>query len=189
MRRIITLLVVLAIATIVWLRPRAFNRPSTQPANATNQSVSANNPAGTIDGASTPELIPDATAYSLFFKFVARYNRVHGGKALESYMQQRSLQDIDTEALLKIAQEYEDARKPLDQKISALSGLLDQQPQANTQLKKLKRHRELLLENKIALLRDRLGQDRANRIQQYIHDFVKRQTKILPPRSKGPVGH
>lgn len=57
-------------------------------------------PPGTIDGAFTPELIPDDVAYSLFFNFVAGRGTEKQKNSLKSYMQQVQLGDIDVEALI-----------------------------------------------------------------------------------------
>ncbi|MGI9065328.1 MAG: hypothetical protein ACR2HX_02845 [Pyrinomonadaceae bacterium] len=68
--------------------------------------ASSQDPPGTIDGAVTPELIPDDVAYSLFFNFVGGRETEKAKNALKSYMQQVQLGDVDLEALISTSQEY-----------------------------------------------------------------------------------
>lgn len=186
MRRIFPLLALVALGAVGTLLTHLFGVNQTKnPADPVSL-ASTENRAGTVDGALTPELIPDVTAYSLFFKFIARHNTAD---ELDSYLQQRSLQGIDAYALLKMAKEYEDDRRPLEKKINALTALQSQQPQIKPQLEEVKRRKELLVSEKIALLRDRLGQSGAERIQQYVREYVKQQIKVFPERSKRSAQH
>src|SRR6266550_5251571 len=68
-------------------------------------------PKGTIDGAKTPDLIPDEVAYSLFFNFVAARVTKDEKNSLRSYMRQHNLDAISVDALIGAGNDVQRASK------------------------------------------------------------------------------
>src|SRR6266478_5535709 len=126
MRKFIILLYIAVISTAAFVvKPKGYTERSTStvtaPRAATAQAATpVQDPLGTINGAVTPELIPDDVAYSLFFNFVAGRGTEKEKNSLKSYMRQVQLGDIDVEALISISQEYQQALNTIDNQQSVL---------------------------------------------------------------------
>lgn len=141
-------------------------------------------PTGTIDGAATPNLIPDEVAYSLFFNFLAGRTTEKEKNTLKSYMQQAQLADVNLEALLSTAQEYQRDLNAIDEQRSAL---LNDNHQGVTgienRLNELNQRKLDLVNEKLASLPNRLGKAGAENVRRHVMEYIKRKVKIIP----GPV--
>lgn len=147
-------------------------------------------PPGTIDGAFTPELIPDDVAYSLFFNFVAGRGTEKQKNSLKSYMQQVQLGDIDVEALISTSQEYQQALNALDSQQSALGRANHQSMRdIETQQNELKQRKLALVNEKVESLPNRLGIAGAENVRRHVMEYIKRKVKIIPGPVMLPTAH
>jgi hypothetical protein len=150
----------------------------------------AQDPPGTIDGAVSPQLIPDDVAYSLFFNFVAGRQTEKERNRLKSYLQQVQLAEIDTEALISISQEYQRAVDDIDTKQSALSRTNHlQNKDLEIQLAELQQRRLALVDEKVKSLPARLGDRAAENVRRHVMEYIKRKVKIIPGPTMQPTQH
>ncbi|SRR6266851_3652320 len=163
----------------------------TAPKDGTAQAATLlQDPPGTIDGAITPELIPDDVAYSLFFNFLAGRGTEKEKNSLRAYMQQVQLGDIDLEALISTSQEYQNALNNIDTQQSALARANHQDLRGiETQLNELQQRRLVLLNEKVQSLPNRLGKTGAANIQRHVMEYIKRKVKIIPGPMTPEMAH
>jgi hypothetical protein len=128
-------------------------------------------PIGTIDGATTPDLIPDEVAYSLFFNFVAGRVTRDERNSLRSYMRLHNLDVISVDALIGAGNDFQSASKTIDELAGSLT------PQV------LKQRKAALIKERIASLPDRLGTPGADDVRRHVREYLKTKVKIIP----GPV--
>ena len=190
MRRLITLLGFIVIATTIIVVAVASRGPEKAKAAlagpetfTTYAPVILQDPPGTIDGAITPELIPDDIAYSLFFKFVAGRRTDDEKNRLRFYLQQRDLDGIDVEALIRTADELQEADRALDNDQIALTvPPRDRSPAMEARVAGLKERKRALVNEEVALLPNRVGQNGAERVRRHVIEYMKRKIKIIPER-------
>ncbi len=152
--------------------------------------ASSQDPPGTIDGAVTPELIPDDVAYSLFLNFVGGRETEKAKNALKSYMQQVQLGDVDLEALISTSQEYQQALNTIDNQQSLIvranhKSIRD----IETQLNEFKQRKLALVNEKVESLPNRLGKAGAENVRRHVMEHVKRKVKIIPGPVMPPTAH
>ncbi len=142
------------------------------------------NPPGTIDGSVTPQLIPDSTAYQLFFNFFSNRTASERGK-LQAYCNKATLASLNLDSILAAAAYYQQLVAPVDAQAQAIR---DGNPHAtaqdaalvNAQFAHLQAQREALVTAVIAKLPDFVGPDGAVAIRQHIDGRIKPRTKIVP---------
>lgn len=98
-----TIISLLIVSISIFAVAKKYSQPS-QVQNTTNQIPQKANPPGTIDGAKTPDLIPDAKAYEIFLLSVAipPISSEFEKSSAKSKFKRAELEDSDTEAVMKI---------------------------------------------------------------------------------------
>src|SRR5260370_28142991 len=106
-------------------RPRMREtRGDPYPSTADARPVQTNLPEhqGTIDGAVTPELIPDDVAYSLFLNFLAAHQSPDQKNSMKAYFKYHpQLNGIDVDTLMRVAEEFQAVNKAIDDDERALA--------------------------------------------------------------------
>lgn len=151
-----------------------------------------------VDGAQTPEQIPDRVAYALIFRAVAGRHSEAQKKSIRSYIAQLGLgreacescpgkrpvnpgePDSEIEALVEAAEEYHRQVSLLDGEAKAIKDATWQNPtpEAYAALANLQRRKEELTTSVVAGLERRLGPDASARLRQNVEGRVKPLTKI-----------
>jgi hypothetical protein len=154
---------------------------------------------GTIEGAKTPELIPDHAAYSILFRFISNRETDVEKKRIRSYIrqiifrcqncgkpnkgnQQPESDNGDTEALIAIAEQYYQRVKILDQQADEIrgTGLSNLDKHAISQLTTLGTQKEKLALEVAASLPNHLSAAGVENVRRHINEYVKRRIKIVP---------
>lgn len=138
-------------------------------------------PPGTIDGAVTPHLIPDATAYALLFNFFADRPEADRGK-LKSYCKRSALADVDLDGLLTLARFYRQQVADVDARAEAVRGK-ESHVAAAARLADLRQEREAIVAQVITKVPQFVGKNGAAAVRKHIEERIKPRTKIVP----GPV--
>ena len=190
MRKVMILVSAIAIVTVITISGvlKAVN-PTTEAVSPPKVSavaapVQSQDPPGTIDGAVTPQLIPDNVAYELFFNFFSNRPASERGK-LEAYCNQSALAGVNLDSILAAAAYYQQVVATIDEQAQAIR---DSNPHVtagdaalvNAQLAPLQAQREALVTAAIAKLADFVGPAGAVAIRQHIDGRIKLRTKILP---------
>lgn len=146
-------------------------------------------PPGTINGAVTPELIPDDVAYALFFNFLAGRRTLDQKNSLRSFITQRPLlADIDVEALMRVADEFQEAYKAIENDERAFAAASDhRRSDIDAQFALLKQRKLSLVNEKVGALPNIIGTDRAEKVRRHVMEYVKRKVKIAPPPPMPPM--
>lgn len=152
-----------------------------------------------VDGAQTPEQIPDHVAYALIFRAVAGRHSEAQKKSIRSYVAQLGLgreacescprrkepvnpdePDPEIEALVAAAEEYHRQVGLLDREAKAIKDATWQNPTpaAYAALANLQTRKEELVTSVVAGLVRRLGPDASARLRQNVDGRVKPLTKI-----------
>lgn len=139
---------------------------------------SSQDPPGTIDGALTPHLIPDITAYTLFFNFFADRQEAERGK-LRSYCKHSALADVSLDGLLTAAKFYKRQVADVDAQAEAIR---DREPHsvAAVKLENLRKTREAIVVGVISKLPQFVGENGAAAVRRHIEERIKPRTKIIP---------
>lgn len=155
-------------------------------------------PAGTINGALTPEKISDHVAYSLLFDLIAGRQTEAEKNRIRSYIRQVGLGkqsckncsstgvgDADIDTLIVAAEEYRQQISVLDAQAAAINirSHTSRAPLSISQvaqLKQLESRREAIVNNIAASLADRLSVEGTAKLRQIVSERVKRNTKIFP---------
>ena len=147
--------------------------------------------AGFIDGAVTPELIPDQVAYGLVFRLLADRHTDEEQRRARSYLRMvfgcgdcgnrgHSASENHINAFLAVVQEFEQRVGVLDRRAQEI-WQVNPSPEVLVELNALQQQKEAIVAELIASLPVRLGPNGATRLHQHITDRVKRKTKIGPP--------
>jgi hypothetical protein len=155
----------------------AHNDPSPQHA-AMPMKDSSQDPPGTIDGAVTPQLIPDTTAYTLFFNFFADRKEAERGK-LRSYCKHSALADVNLDGLLTAARFYKQQVADVDAQAEAVR---NGEPPASAvaKLENLRKMREAIVARVMSKLPQFVGVSGAAAVRRHIEERIKPHTKIIP---------
>jgi hypothetical protein len=218
MRNLILSLAVAAIPTLVLLQAASggihnLRKPTVtaarqQPHPATNSA----DPPGTINGAVTPQLIPDRVAYILLLRLIADrpdsergvtrdYIR-HVGLGRQDCLDcpETAISDDDIDALLITAKEFQRRVEVLDAQAQRIKDENWPNPSAETmaRLAKLERQHDAISDEIIASLPRRLSAGGLIRLRQHVAQRMKRNIKIYagavtPPGQGGegwqPIEH
>ena len=138
---------------------------------------------GTINGAERPDLIPDDVAYALFFNFLAGRRDQGEKNSLKSYIRQQPLlADIDPEALMRIADEFQVAYKAIeDEERELAAGSHNRSSTVAAMFALLKNRKLALVNQKAGALPNFIGTDGAEKVRRHVMEHVKRKVKIAPP--------
>jgi hypothetical protein len=142
-------------------------------------------PPGTINGAETPELIPDHVAYSLLFDLVANRQTEEEVNHIRSYMEQVGLDAADSDALMAAAQDYYDRVSLLDTQAAEINFRahpehLPLSAEEQDELELLENQQQTVVNDVMASLTNSLSAAGAAQMRQHIDERVKRKTKIFP---------
>ena len=185
-RFVILLLVALAISIIVIAAARSSKTIGVTEAKVP-VSITPPQPTGVIDGAVTPEKIPDHVAYSLVFQLIAERQTEAAKGRIKSYIREMGLAGSDVDALITTAEEFSRRVSVLNEQAAKInvrsrSNLI--LPSLNAgeviQLKQLEKQRELIVTEIAASLPHRLSVAGFANLRQHINERVKRKTRILP---------
>lgn len=133
-----------------------------------------------IDGAATPELIPDTTAYSLFFNFFS--DRAESERdLLQSYCDQSELADVSLDSLLAATAYYKEKVYPIDAQANNIREAEDPlSPVALANFAALRAQREAVVNEVVAMLPEFVGAKGALAVRNHIDKRIKPRTKIIP---------
>ena len=163
-------------AAMVTMRPQVDWTKASQTAASNVQAATTNvnqDPSGTIDGAKTPNSIPDDVAYSLFFSFVTSHASLDKKHALVAYMKHYELQDVNAEELISAA-------RKLDEAVSALNSSLANRPRSHSLEEELKQKKAAVVNEAVSSLPNYVGVAGANKVRQHVIEHMKQQIKLVP---------
>ena len=132
---------------------------------------------GTIDGAKNPELIPDATAYTLVLNFFADRDESERGKLL-AYCRQAMLTDVNLDGMLTAARFYQRQVADLDAQARAIRAR-ELLATAAPKLASLQARRDVVVAEVIEKLPLFVGSRGAAALRRHI-ERVKSHIKIVP---------
>lgn len=166
-------------------------------------------PLGTINGSSSPELIPDRVAYSILFRLIANSKTPEERNRIESYI--RGMLNIgcktcgalmengkmvnaananrpteqekaDVDAVFATVDEFKQQVESLDNQAREIKVNRRSDPQALQHLIALQAQKNILVENKIASLINRLSPVSRSNLQSFINEHLKQKITIAPAR-------
>ncbi len=181
MRKPIILLASIAISAVVVLSGTLTRKGSDHEKRGTprvttgNGSQTSKDPPGTIDGSSTPQLIPDVVAYELFLNFFS--NRAPNERA--------KLQAYNLDSIFAVANYYQQQVAPINARAQAIResnrGSMMQDPMiVKAQLAPIAAEKAAFVQEVIAKIPNFVGTGRALAIRQHIDDRIRPHTKIVP---------
>jgi hypothetical protein len=144
---------------------------------------------GTIDGAVTPDLIPDDVAYGLFFGFLAGRETQEQKNSVRSFFRQRpQLAGIDADALMMVANEFQEASKALEDDEKTLAAASHHRSSIlDAKVALLKQRKLNLVNEKVGVLPSLIGNDGAEKVRLHVMEYIKRKVKIAPPPPMPPM--
>lgn len=182
--------------------PVAVNLP------ATPQEQNPPDPPGTIDGAKNPEMIPDHVAYSILFRLISDRNTEEEKGRVRAYVRRMVLRctscgkraeerqpgepdDVDTEALIAVAEKFHQRAKALEKQAAELEGRKwpDPDPAVAAKLKSLESQNEDLAMETAYSLPNHLSTAGLEKVRQHINEYVKRKIKIIPGPQPNMMEH
>lgn len=154
-------------------------------------------PAGVIDGAVMPELIPDTVAYTLLFRLLSDRNTEDERNRVRSYLRmalrcsdcpnqlepeaQRASEEVLIDAVLRVVERFERRVGALDRQAEQIHA---QNPHPDSaalaRLNLLQQQKEAVIAELVASLPRRLGVDGAERMRRHVNERVKRRVRITP---------
>lgn len=164
-------------------------------------------PTGTIDGSTQPDMIPDRVAYSLLFRFLSGRNTEDEKNRARSYVrlmfgcrdcgkqketpEQKAAAQAEVEAFLSIASDFDKQVAVLDRQAREIKGpagaKLDKE--ARTKLGHLKKQKDTLVDSLVASLPSRLGASGVAKLRRYMKEDFKQKVKMGPARKQtAPAG-
>lgn len=153
------------------------------------------NPLGVVDGAKNPELIPDHAAYMMIFRLIASATTEKDRNRIKNYIRELgpgrdSSTDADVDALMTVAQEFQNEVGVLDEQVQQIKDRYwpNPSPEVMAKLDQLQNQFDLILQEKIALLGQRLTAGGFNQLQHQVKERVKRKMKFSPEPSTPPGG-
>jgi len=182
MRTALIALAFLCAAVIIGIGPTKAVRNNSSTAHSPLSSVTAQptqDPIGTIDGAITPESIPDDVAYALFFQFFSNRNTSEKGR-LQAYCTQTALATVKLDALLAAAEHYQSQVAPIDFEARAIRENVPGSSRTIEDLTNLQVRRHAVIMEAIASLPEFLGVEGAAAVRRHIDERIKLRVKVVP---------
>jgi len=169
---------------------------------------------GTINGQSNPELIPDRTAYLILFRLIANRKTSEEKNRVESYIRgmlnigckscgaliengkmtnaenanrTSEQEQTDINAVFATAEEFNQQITLLDNQAKDTKERRRSDPQAKLRLTALQAQKNSLIENKVALLIQRLSPVSRSKLQSFINERLKQKIKIVPMQPLSPT--
>ena len=177
---------VLGVTSVLTLTIFLFS-PGVSFSQSTRVSNTNPDPAGTVDGAKTPELIPDHTAYLLIFRAIAEpedANEFQKARARAKIIR-AGLDENDTLAFLNAVTGFQRQLEKLDAEAAKIYERIPfpYPGHPNTsdwqKLVELDKKKELLITSTITLLSARLSAEGMRKLHAFVQE-EKRGMKILP---------
>lgn len=141
---------------------------------------------GTIDGAKTPEKIPDRVAYSLVLRLISGYKDETERHHIKAYINQMGIQsDADVNAIFAVAEEYKQQVAAIDTsangaKVQELRNQSGLSSTTQSRLMELRSQRDLLIDKSVVSLSNRLSPDGLAKMSKFINERVKKKVKMRP---------
>ena len=154
-----------------------------------------------VDGAATPEKIPEELAYSLLFRMIGRRETEAEKNRIRSYLKQAlgcnacdksarhnssvETQEADINALIGAAEEFDLRVTALDLKVAQINGryhpehLTPVSVEDKQQLTHLQRQKESIVAEVVASLPDRLSAEGAKNLRKFVKENVRRKVRII----------
>lgn len=158
---------------------------STKPIRPAGENHSSENPlpkhpAGFVDGATNPALIPDNTAYTLLFRLLSNRNTEKEKGYVQAYIKQMEIENAD--ALLAVVKKFESRIGAIDRKAKKIHEQKGPNfdDQALAQLNRLQEQKEEIVADIITSLPSQMGTEDSDRLRRHVNDRVKRKIKITP---------
>lgn len=164
-------------------------------------------PTGTIDGATQPDMVPDRVAYSLLFRFLSGRNTEDEKNRARAYVrmifgckdcrteketpEQKAAAQAEVEAFLSIAADFEKHVSALDRQARETKGPVGAKPdvEARKKLGQLKKQKDSFVDGLVASLPSRLGASAVAKLRRYMKEEFKQKVKIGPARRQtAPAG-
>jgi len=170
-------------------------------------------PAGTVDGATKPEMIPNRVAYMLLFRFISNHRENEAKeKQIREYVRGIGLGkqhrcpphiapddcslpnvgsgDSDIDALIGVSESFQQRVSILDAQAKNIKDRTwpNPGPEVWEQLTLLQQQKEILTDEIIASLPSRLSAGGLERVIKHINQRVKHLTKKFPGPSSLPNG-
>ena len=182
----------------------------------TDETTMANpqDPQGTINGLSNPELIPDRAAYLILFRLIANRNTPAERNRIESYI--RAMLNIgcktcgalresgkmvnvenanrtpeqeqsDIDAVFATMEEFNQQVALLDNQAKDAKERRRNDPQATLRLTALQTQKNALIESKATALIQRLSPVSRSKLQSFINERLKQKIRIVPAQPVPPM--
>ncbi len=191
MRKPIILLASIAISAVVVLsgtltrKGAGHEKHGTPGVTTGNGSQASQDPQGTIDGSSTPQLIPDVVAYELFFNFFSNRAPNERGK-LQAYCNQTAMAGVDLDSIFAVVNYYQQQVAPINAKAQAIKdsnrGLTMQDAMlVNAQLGPIAAEKAAVVQEMIAKIPNIVGAAGALAIRQHIDALVEMESSTCLP--------
>jgi hypothetical protein len=149
---------------------------------------------GVINGAETPDLIPDAVAYSLMFRFISGDQSVLAKQRIRSYVTSFGMEDQhcgnchdkminrDIDTIIAAADEYQRRVSVLDSQAEQIKANNPQVigTEAMAQLTQLQNQKDAMIAEIMASLPRHLSVKALSKLQSHINLRVKPRTKYKP---------
>ena len=203
----LTAVLLITIIAISLAITTASSKTSKNPVVATAPTASTiaplpQDPTGTIDGATQPDMIPDRLAYSLLFRFLSGRSTEDEKNRARAYVrmifgcrdcgkqkataEQKEAAQAEVEAFLSIASDFEKHVGALDRQARDIKG------QSGTKLDKeskiklghLKQQKDTFVDSLMASLPSRLGASGVAKLRRYMKEQFKTKVKIGPAPSQ-----
>lgn len=141
-----------------------------------------------IDGAQTPELIPDRVAYSLMFQLVSSPANEVEQRHLSAYIAEIGFEsDADAKALVAAAAEYKRRVGAVDSAVNAIKaegrGASGRPPEVRDRLLKLRAERDSITDDVVSSLPNVMSREGLSKLRSFIDERVKKKTKLRPGSS------
>ncbi|MFL6211665.1 MAG: hypothetical protein ACJ74W_22650 [Pyrinomonadaceae bacterium] len=144
--------------------------------------ISKPDPPGTINGAERPELIPDETAYTLFFEMLSGRHTETEIISIQAYLKQSGFDEATSNILITLADELQEQIEGFDAQAKELRRKNWPNPSSSalTRLRVLQNQKETAVRNLISSLPLRLNSTALVAIRDHINKRVKPKVKIIP---------
>lgn len=159
-------------------------------------------PPGTINGAISPELIPDGVAYTLMFRVIGGRQTQAEKNSIRSYLRLAGLgcqtcfdgsttaDDAEIDAVVAVADDFWQQTGVLDRQVMEIKDREWPNPSADvmTQLGELEAQNEAIVAQILASMPHRLSAATMVKLSRHVNERVKHKAKIYPEPSTFPGG-
>jgi hypothetical protein len=192
------LLITISAGTLVMTTASSNNHKDLSKGATTAIKPLPQDPQGTIDGSTQPDMISDRVAYSLLLRFLSgRHTEAEKNRA-RSYLrmifgckdcgtkketaEQKAATQAEVEAFFSIASDFEEHVGAFDRQAREIKGRSGKQLDAiaKNQLGNLQKQKNAFVDALVASLPSRLGASGVGKLRQYLKEEFKQKIKIGP---------